>query len=868
LTENYADNAFARVRAALRGDRVSAPAEAMPPPYSRLLAALQRGNASQLDLAVLTRHALRCEERFSGAAPVVEAQAAAQMPSAAQWRNCGITATARNGGFVLQAQPWEPTWLPDVPDNGVDGFVASETERRTRTLQPPADPFLPYITRGGVRFDRYRSPGQKAAMRAALLAPPGSTLVVSLPTGEGKSLIFQAIARLGFETNRYGVTVVVTPTVALALDHEQSARRLGFGDGPFAYRAGDDANNRVLSDRIRDGTQELLFASPEAVCGSSITSALEDAARSGRLRALVVDEAHLIDSWGINFRPDFQVLSAVRQSWLADVEPANAFRTALLSATLTPDTIDTLETLFPPRHGGRFGVSSAARLRPEIEYWVAPETSGEDRIPRVEEALLHLPRPCILYTTQRWQAQDWLRRAKQLGFLRVDMVTGESSATHRQRVIEAWSGGDLDLAIGTSAFGLGIDNPHVRAVIHACVPETLDRFYQEVGRGGRDGHASLSLILPSPRDRRIAARLNSERLLTIEKAEPRWRSMFLSPLKKNLGDRVFELPMDVPPGLDPERIDMVSERSKGWNVRTLTLLGSMGAIDLLNSDFELEGEAESTSDREDDEPDDATKAAVGHRRPFMKVRIINTSHMTDEFWQQTVNEYRGKRAQTGRASLDRLTRYFEGKECIACILGPNYRVPADPARDIPQVEVGESCGGCPACRHDGLPVRERQAGFTQHPWPPHALDPRLTALLQRNGHLVVCLGDAKFDRRGRQDVIDGLRRLVRIGVKNFIFMPDAEVKPHEILPEDPEIEPPAAYFIDDQLPGDLPPGCTAVLLTPTARLLSSSLNQREPESGVIWVTPHAVRHPSRPDLAFCDLPPGRPIQFADFLGRL
>src|SRR5262249_18184172 len=157
----------------------------------------------------------------------------------------------------------------------------------------------------------------------------------------------------------------------------------------------------------------------------------------------------------------------------------------------------------------------------------------------------------------------------------------DSSPQERSVVIEGWSQGTIDLVVGTSAFGLGIDNPNVRAVVHCCVPETFDRFYQEVGRGGRDGHASVSLILPSGRDIGIARSINRERLLTVDKARPRWQSMFTSRHKEQLSEDTFRLPVDVQPGFDADRIDMVGPKNTGWNVRALVLLASMGALDLL-----------------------------------------------------------------------------------------------------------------------------------------------------------------------------------------------------------------------------------------------------------------------------------------------
>ena len=116
------------------------------------------------------------------------------------------------------------------------------------------------------------------------------------------------------------------------------------------------------------------------------------------------------------------------------------------------------------------------------------------------EALRHVPRPAVLYVTKVNDAEEWHRRLLDTGFVRVRMLHGKTGREQRERIVDEWRNGEVDIVVGTSAFGLGIDYPHARSVLHACVPETLDRFYQEVGRGGRDGRASLSLIASTPRD--------------------------------------------------------------------------------------------------------------------------------------------------------------------------------------------------------------------------------------------------------------------------------------------------------------------------------------------------------------------------------
>ena len=693
MTSTASSHPFEALRARLAGQDVSAPKDA-PPPIARLFRALDGNSASALDLAVLFRHVLRHED---GALRVPSGTG---MPSAEDWAAVDVTAIPTGDAYSVGGCPWTPEWLPDVPDDGVDA-VAAQALRRRRDDPAAADP---YLTELG--YSSYRSPGQRRALRAALSAPRGSTLVVSLPTGGGKSLVFHALARIGLGDGP-GVTLVVTPTVALAADHEQSSRRLGFGDAELAYRGGDSERNQPLLDRIRDGRQSLCFASPEAVCGA-LSEPLREAARRGRLRAIVVDEAHLIDSWGINFRPEFQMLAGLRQELLSLADESR-FRTVLLSATLTSDSIDVLRTLFP---GEPFRIVSAAQLRPEIDFWVGRTTDQATRESRVFEAILHLPRPLILYTTTRADAAHWYEALRGRGFRRIGTVTGETPDAARSRVVQGWRSGDIDLVVGTSAFGLGIDNPHVRAIVHACVPESLDRFYQEVGRGGRDGGASISLLLPSHGDLGIARRLSSRQLLTEDLAAHRWEAMFTHE-DHRFKDGVHTVPVDCRPGVDDREIDMVGPMNTSWNIRTLVLMAAAGGISLLDVPQWLVRQVNSGFDRENDEVEDH---AANSERPHVRITVNDSMHRDSSFWEGRVADFRTSQKAAAGRSFSQMKVFLRAERCAAEIIAPLYEISRDPARDMPDVQVGRACGGCPSCRRSGLPpARERHCSCNSTP---------------------------------------------------------------------------------------------------------------------------------------------------------
>ena len=816
------------------------------PPLRRVVRALASGGASVLDRAVLVRHALRYAAAHDAGRPLsLVVPDAPDWPDAARWQQVGVAARREERGLRVQALPWRPAWLADVPADGVDGEVAGATPRRT--LEPVAgDPFL---RRYGSR-STYQSPGQRAAVRAALTMPPGETLLICLPTGEGKSYVFQLIAALGFgdDSEGEGVTVVVTPTVALALDQERAAREIGHLGEPRAYVGGEQhaPTNRALAEAIRRGTQPLCFASPEALCGA-LRAPLLEAARAGYVRALALDEAHLVESWGANFRPEFQQLAGLRRELLAAARYAGhpQPRTLLLSATFTPGAVETLRLLFatdPDGRPARFAVVAAARLRPEIAYWVAPEATGAEQRARVTEALLHLPRPAVLYVTEPWVARRWLADLRRLGFRRVASLTGETDSGERQRVVDAWRADDIDLVVGTSAFGLGIDKPDVRAIVHACVPESLDRLYQEAGRGGRDGNASLALLVATERDRGIARSMSQRRMITTEKGVRRWRAMFNAAARRTLGSDHFVVPLDEPPGRDEQYIDMRSEQSTDWNVRTLNLMAAGGLVALLAPGTET-----------------AEGAADGPRRPTQSVRLLDLRHLDERVWQECVEPVRARIAAADADAWAGMERYLGADTCVADRRAPLYTVHAPDAPDGPPlIQVGRACGGCPACRAGGRRRDPEPLPTPPHPWPPQPVrgEP-LAGLLRAHGRLVVFYESEETASRLRARTLrDRLARLLRGTIRNLYLLADTSAALDPVALQESLYLADWPLFVATELVPPLPAGPALVFLPPGGPLPWNLRRPRDPCEARIYLVPASAADPDRPGALLRDhLPP-------------
>ena len=806
---------------------------------------------SEIDLAILVRQVLRFHKlQMGGTESRLWVPSGRGWPDAEHWQKVGIESRKQNSGFAVQASPWIPDWLPDAGSEGVDAAAASEERQRQNDLVP-GDPFMHRIA----QHRSYLTRGQRSAVRAALCTPSGGTLLVCLPTGDGKSYVFQVVASVGYGINHglQGVTLVVTPTVALALDHQRAAEQMGIAGHRLAYVGGmNNEEHSEIVNRIRNGTQGLCFAAPEAVCGP-LRPALMAAAAAGFLHAIVVDEAHLVDAWGANFRSSFQILSGLRTELLNAAPTAERPRTLLLSATLTDATVETLQKLF----GGysldetAFQLVSAAQLRPEIEYWVSKPTNDSDRCRRVMEALTHMPRPAILYVTEVAHAEKWYRNLRDFGFKRVGLMTGKSSSEQRSKVVEDWREQRLDLVVGTSAFGLGIDNPNVRTVVHACVPETIDRFYQEVGRGGRNGRSAASIIVPvrdfapnSYDDYRTARGLNRRRLLTVEVAHQRWVAMFNQKDRLHEGNSVFRLRVDGRPGLDAGYIDMIGERNTEWNIRTLTLMANAGMIALLGPQSNIRNHQDSGHLEADS---DSTEAAVEYEiEQFQRVRVINAMHLDLEVWQKVVEPHRKHMESAYRDNLNRMFRFLEGNECAADTLAPTYRLELRPpvGGESCVIPVAAACGGCPACRAQGLKRETEPAQTPKHPWPPteNLLQPAMD-LIDNTHRVLIFYGD-NMDNRTRRRWTEALAKLAVCGVRNLIALPGAPIKPADVQEKQRDI----AIFAADRLPprDDLPPGPVVVIVPPGHSVTKRLIRPREPSDAHFIFIHRDTEYPDMP----------------------
>jgi len=559
-------------------------------------------------------------------------------------------------------------------------------EQRRFLYQPSIDVALSKALKSD-SYAYYNGLGQQAAVRTTLTSPKDSTLFINLPTGCGKTLVAQALVLFSAS---HKLNVIVVPTVGLAIEQAERIQELlaqtGLDHGgPYAWYGNQNPDDRqLLLERIKAGTQRALFCSPEAVTGS-LSPHLFQLAENGQIGSLVVDEAHLVDAWGAEFRPEFQLLAPLAQS-LQRVSSAG-FRKVLMSATFNPDTLDTLKNLFCGGNQPSIEVNGSF-LRPEPSYDIAKTENREEHRIKVLEALWKMPRPLIVYTTKVEEAEFWHSSLNAEGFKRVGLFHGETNTQQRERLIEAWRKGDLDVMVATSAFGVGMNKSDVRSVLHAAVPENFDRFYQESGRGGRDGNASLATMIYYPDQLEVAQNLATNKLITAELGLLRWNGMLRSANQSEDGYWKVSL-ATLHTGLDRS-----SKRNKSWNWRTLLLMRRAGLIDIHLRPFSppvlLDGEEWFSEGYQE-------RLEISYREysENIDVEIIEDGHNDERFWQTVVKPRRDREKHSQRKAFKALERWIKNPRIKLCKqLGDFYTHEGV----VPEV----ACGGCPGCRFDNL----------------------------------------------------------------------------------------------------------------------------------------------------------------------
>ncbi|MGW5740438.1 RecQ family ATP-dependent DNA helicase [Amycolatopsis sp. NPDC003861] len=318
---------------------------------------------------------------------------------------------------------------------------------------------------------------QTEAMGAA---SDGRDVLAVLPTGAGKSAIYQVPALV-----LAGPTVIVSPLLALQRDQIDGLDAAAVPDAvALDSRQSAGERDRVWA-AIRGGTAEYVFLSPEQLAKDEVVAGLAEAGVS----LFVVDEAHCVSAWGHDFRPDYLRLAPVVDRL---GRPPVIALTATAAAPVRDDIVAALGLRDPVRVIASFD-------RPNLHLAVARFTGDAAKRAAVVDRVAAMAGSGLLYTASRRETEDYAEALSARG-VRAFAYHGGMKAAARDAVHERFAAGETDVVVATSAFGMGIDKPDVRFVAHASVPDSVDTYYQQIGRAGRDGEPARVLLCYRPED--------------------------------------------------------------------------------------------------------------------------------------------------------------------------------------------------------------------------------------------------------------------------------------------------------------------------------------------------------------------------------
>ncbi len=363
--------------------------------------------------------------------------------------------------------------------------VDGQAELMTAPAPDRADELL-----GKLGFTQWR-PGQREAVEAAL---EGRDSLIVMPTGGGKSLCYQ-LPGLATED----LTIVVSPLIALINDQWQRLTAAGHPVAMITSAMGDDAVRRSLA-QVRDGEARIVYCSPERFGSTVFLRAIE----RRRIDLLAVDEAHCVSEWGHDFRPDYLRLPEI-------AERLGRPTVMACTATATEAVAREIAARFAMR--GPLQVRSGFD-RPNLSFDIVrlEGTGSKARRTALLEAGLADPanRPAIVYCGTRRDTDDVATTLREAGLRAVAYHAGMESED-RSSAQARFMAGEVEVVVATNAFGMGVDKADVRSVWHMAIPTSLEAYYQEAGRAGRDGLQAKAVLLAMKADLGRLVRFNQQR---------------------------------------------------------------------------------------------------------------------------------------------------------------------------------------------------------------------------------------------------------------------------------------------------------------------------------------------------------------------
>ena len=358
---------------------------------------------------------------------------------------------------------------PASPDDRADNPAGNSASVRTRRIREFAREVLGY--------EEFR-PGQEAAMQAVVA---GRDALAVLPSGAGKTAVYQVAGPL-----LDGPVVVVSPLLALQRDQVERLAEIEDRVGRAAQlnstmSAGDQ---RDVLDALQDGTVRFVFLAPEQLTKPEVVDAVSEA----KPALFVVDEAHCVSAWGHDFRPDYLRLGGV-------IEQLGHPTVLALTATAAPpvraEIVERLEM-----RDAQVVVAGFDRpeIRLEVDHYADAHGKEQGVLDRVLAEIGEGRGPGIVYSATRRGTEEIAGQLTDRG-LRARAYHAGLAKAEREDTQRAWMEDELDVVVATTAFGMGIDKPDTRFVIHAEPADSVDSYYQEIGRAGRDGEPALAVLV-------------------------------------------------------------------------------------------------------------------------------------------------------------------------------------------------------------------------------------------------------------------------------------------------------------------------------------------------------------------------------------
>jgi ATP-dependent DNA helicase RecQ len=337
-------------------------------------------------------------------------------------------------------------------------------------------------------------PGQREAVEAVLA---GRDVIAVLPTGGGKTLVYQLAGVL-----IPGTTVIATPLIALMQDQVRRLEEAN-GRGGQQLQVGavtgsvrGEERERLLA-RIRKGELDFLFTTPEQLARDDVRRAI----RECTVDLLCIDEAHCISEWGFDFRPAYRELSAA--ATLMGRPPILAL-TATAPEAVLKDVSSELRLVEPV-------VVARGFDRPNLHFSVVRVTDPDRRDRQLAKVLSEVRPPAVVYCSTRRETEETALALYELGAeigLTAGHYHGGMERGLREEVQDAFLAGTLDVLCATSAFGMGIDKQDIHTVVHRTMPDSLESYWQEAGRAGRDGEPADCVLMYRPEDRAVHEHLH------------------------------------------------------------------------------------------------------------------------------------------------------------------------------------------------------------------------------------------------------------------------------------------------------------------------------------------------------------------------